>query len=298
MPTAASDSVAQGSASTRSSAACVHGDSMQQEIASLSPSAMQKGHSLQIHPPTVAQQCYSERRERFNSLLSSLGCNSSSPDASKPMIAQVLEPQGSDQKAAAHPLGNKPSLWSAARSASSASSAVGALDKLTNEPALARSEVDMTEMRIRKHYMQRKKTADEGPSDYDLDVLHNQTVALLGWVDTIKEGMWATDSREQARQEKQAEREALEGSTTPAEDEQRAVFQCSITPPLPSCGLEVELMLSMAVDSMHNATKHGQVDACAFFARHFQQLLRDRSTSHEVPEHSSALTCDQEHIRT
>jgi hypothetical protein len=76
--------------------------------------------------------------------------------------------------------------------------AVGSLDEAANKPALQRSQADLDAEKLYRTFVKPKREADEGPSEYDLDVLHYQTMALLDYVQTVKEqssSRWAAESK-------------------------------------------------------------------------------------------------------
>jgi hypothetical protein len=88
--------------------------------------------------------------------------------------------------------------WGVARRKAHVAMAVGSLDEAANKPALQRSQADLDAEKLYRTFVKPKREADEGPSEYDLDVLHYQTMALLDYVQTVKEqssSRWAAESK-------------------------------------------------------------------------------------------------------
>jgi len=194
----------------------------------------------------------------------------------------------------------KPPLWGAVRkdnqkqrAESTANAAISMLDQLTFQPEIARSQFDIEAELLRKKFMEPKKRQQEGPTEYELDVLHNQTMALLDWVQQFKEGKWAEDSRcdnhriDEAQQNlaKLVEEEAavLAAGAAPAA-EPLSLYKISITPQPPHQGAEseprpeevalcsrLEEVLGKAASALAVASPPEQDNASGFLADFFKQ---------------------------
>lgn len=188
------------------------------------------------------------RKARVSELLKSIGAAAPPP----PEAAQ----EDNASTVADRMDAKKPPLWGAVRkdnqkqrAESTANAAISMLDQLTFQPEIARSQFDIEAELLRKKFMEPKKRQQEGPTEYELDVLHNQTMALLDWVQQFKEGKWAEDSRcdnhriDEAQQNlaKLVEEEAavLAAGAAPAA-EPLSLYKISITPQPPHQGAESE----------------------------------------------------------